>query len=186
MNAAFAKFGDDFLAEFPQGDRFDGEFRVSLVEADNVADGWIGVEPQNQIGPGQFEEVHRMRLDRLAHVHQFAQQTRGPRRFDAEDFVACLGRGEMVADRADAADSFGDQRHLVKHPAFTEFLEAAEFVDVKPRLRNVARVVKVDGDFRVTFDAGHRFDGDGVRHGRVNASRGFCRSTPVCGRRPIR
>ena len=38
-----------------------------------------GVEPQQQVGAGQLEEMHRVRLDRLAHVHQLAQQLRRPR-----------------------------------------------------------------------------------------------------------
>ena len=60
-----------------------------------------------------------------------------------------------MADRADAADALGDQRHLEEHAAFAELLEAAELVDVKDRLFHLALVVEVHADLGVPFDAGY-------------------------------
>ncbi len=74
VNAAAAQGVDDLLAEFAQVDGFDGQRGVGLDQADHVADGRVGVEAEQQVGAGQFEEVHAVALDDLAHVHQFAQQ----------------------------------------------------------------------------------------------------------------
>ena len=54
-----------------------GQFGVGLDDADDVADGRVGIEAQQQVRAGQLEEVHGVGLDGLAHVHQFAQQLAG-------------------------------------------------------------------------------------------------------------
>ena len=57
-----------------------------------------------------------------------------------------------MADRADAADALGDQRHLEEHPAFAELLEAAELVDVENRFLDLTLVIQMDCDLGVPFD----------------------------------
>ena len=83
---------------------------------------------------------------------------------DADDLVARLDRGQVMADRADAADALGDQRHLEEHPAFAELLEAAELVDVEDRLLDLALVVQMDDDLGVAFDARDGLDDDFLAH----------------------
>ena len=42
-------------------------------------------KPSSRSGPGQLEDVHRVRLDDLAHVHQLAQQAGRPGHIGAHD-----------------------------------------------------------------------------------------------------
>ena len=65
---------DDLLAEAAQADRLEGELRVGGDDAEDVADGRVGIEAQQQVRAGQVEEVHAVALDNLPHVHQLAQQ----------------------------------------------------------------------------------------------------------------
>ena len=58
--------------------------------------------------------------------------------------VAGLGRGQQVADRADAADAGAEAGHLAERPALAEPLEAAELGDVEARVGHLPGVVEVD------------------------------------------
>jgi hypothetical protein len=105
------------------------------------------------------EEVQRVALEHLAVVHQ-PPDLLGRRRqlLAADDAVHGLGGGQVVADRADAAQPLHDDRHLPVGPAEDEPLEAAELDDVQPRLRPPRALVHVDGDLAVPLDAGQRLD----------------------------
>ena len=83
-----------------------------------------------------------------------------PRRPRADDDVHGLGRGQVVADRADAAEPLDEDRGLPVGPALDEALEAAELDDVEAGLGHLAGVVELDGDLAVALDPGDRFDGD--------------------------
>ena len=50
-----------------------------------------------------------------------------------------LGRGQVVADRADAAQPLDEDRDLPVGMALDEALEAAELDDVEARLGDLAR-----------------------------------------------
>ena len=62
----------------------------------------------------------------------------------AQDGVAGFGRGQQVADRADAADARGDAGHFPEAAAFAELLEAAEFGHVEAGVGHLA-VDRPDG-----------------------------------------
>ena len=102
-----------------------------------------------------MEEAQRVALDDLAEVHQPAQLVGGGRDVDGHDGVARLGRGQQMADRADAADARGDAGHLAVGPALAELLEAAELDDVELGVGHVAGVVHENADLGVALDAGH-------------------------------
>ncbi len=74
VNAPAAQDGDDLLAEFAQVDCFKSQLGVGADQTDHIADGRIGIKTEQQVGTGQFEEMHAMALDDLTHVHQLAQQ----------------------------------------------------------------------------------------------------------------
>ncbi|MPN41113.1 hypothetical protein SDC9_188654 [bioreactor metagenome] len=101
-----------------------------------------------------------MRLHDLTHVHQLAQQGSRAGWFGADDRITGFGGSQMVADRADTADTRGNVRHFEDHTAFTEFLKATEFIDVQVSVVHFTGIVQADGNFRVTFDTGNRFNGD--------------------------
>jgi len=69
-----------------------------------------------------------MALDDLAHVHKLAQERSWARWRAAENNIAGLSCGQMVAHWANATDTRGNLGHFLYQPAFAEFLEAAEFV----------------------------------------------------------
>ena len=164
VHPAGAEAGNDGLAELAQLDRLDGQLRVSGVNADHVADRRIGVEAEQQIRSGQLEDMHGVRLDDLPHVHELAQQLRRPRELGSDDLIAGLSRCQVMADRANAADALGDQRHLEEHAPFAELLEAAEFVDVENGPLHLARIVQVHTHFGVTLDTRHGLDHNLLSH----------------------
>jgi hypothetical protein len=71
-----------------------------------------------------------------------------------------LGRRQVVADRADAAQPLHQHRDLPERPALDEALEAAELHDVQPGLLHLLCLVEQDRDLAVSFDAGDRLDDD--------------------------
>ena len=73
-----------------------------------------------------------------------------------------LTEANEVADRADAANARGDRGHFVEWAPFGEFLETAKLGDVELGVGHPAFVVQTNGDLRMTFDAGHRIDDDGL------------------------
>ena len=116
--------------------------------------GGIGVEAEQQVGRREVEEAERVRLDDLGEVHHPAQVGPGRRRLDREDLVARLGRGDQVADRADAADAGHDRGHLVDRATLDDPLEATELGDVELRVGHLAGVVEVDRDLGVALRSG--------------------------------
>ena len=111
-----------------------GDLRVVLDHADDVAPG-DRVEAEQQVRRGQVEEVQGMGLQGLPVVHQAAHLLgAGGDRRGADDAVARLGRRQVVAHRADAAQALHQHRHFPVGPALDELLEAAELDDVQPRL----------------------------------------------------
>ena len=150
---------DDLLAEAAQADRFEGELRVGGDDAEDVADGRVGIEAQDEVRAGQVEEVHPVGLHHLRHVQKLPQQHRRPRQFHPDDGVAGLGGGQVMADRADPADALGDLGHLEVGAAFAELFQAAELVHVQEGRLDLAPVVEVDRDAGVALDAGDGFNG---------------------------
>ncbi len=151
--------------------------RQLLVEADDADDvphGRVGVHAQEEVGRGEMEEVQGVGLEHLAVVHQAAHllgRRRELARPGADDDVHGLGRGQVVADRADAAEPLDEDRGLPVGAALDEALEAAELDDVEAGLGHLAGVVEADGDLAVAFDPGDGFDGDLSTHGGSSFSR---------------
>ena len=167
MHTPLSKPFDDLLTELAQANRLERQLRVGLKKAGDVANLRRGIRAQDQVRSCQHEEMHRVRLDDLAHVHQFAEQLGRAGGLDADDHIARLCGHQMMAHRADAADAFGNQRHLVEQPSFAEALETAELVDVKPGAFQLPVVVEVKGDFGVALNARHRLDGNFAAHDSV-------------------
>jgi hypothetical protein len=116
------------------------------------------------------EEAQRVRLDDLRQVHQPPQRLGRRRDGHGQDLVARLGRGQQVADRADAADPRRQAGHLEERPAFAELLEAAELRHMELRVGDLPGVVELDGDLGVAFDPRHRVDHDPLCHGMIPRS----------------
>ena len=154
------------LAEAAQADAVARHVGIFLHQPGDVARQWVAFHAQEQVGAAEVEEAERVALHQLSPVHEAAQFGRGGRNLHAQDGVAGFGRGEQVADRADAADARGDPRHFPEAAPFAEFLEAAKLGDMEAGIVHLAVVAEVDGDFGVPFDAGHGINGDGLRHGR--------------------
>ncbi|GAB1427367.1 hypothetical protein MASR2M17_07930 [Aminivibrio sp.] len=74
-----------------------------------------------------------MGLDDLSHVHDLPEFRRRRREGDAEDGVAGLRRGEVMAYRADSADPRGDDGHFAEIPPPREDLEPPVLGYVKAR-----------------------------------------------------
>ncbi len=150
---------DDLLAVLAHHHGLHGQLGILGRHADDVADGGIGIEPEKQVGRRQVEEVQRVRLVHLPVVHQAAQLFRGGRQLlAAHDEVHRLGRSQVVADRADAAQPLDENRDFPEEPALNEPLEAAKLHDVQAGLHDLAALVEQDGDFSVTLDAGNGLD----------------------------
>jgi len=83
---------------------------------------------------------------------------------DAHDHVRGLGRGEVMADRADPAEPLHEDGHLPVRPPLGETFETAELDDVKPGLGDLPAVVEMDGHLAVAFYPGDGVDRDLSRH----------------------
>ena len=164
MNPLAADKFDDLLADFPQPYPVSGDLRIDLDQAHDVSFGRIGVHAQQQIRRGQIEETEGMGLDECAAVEQSPEYQGGFRGMNAEDGIAGLTGGQRMTDRTDAADPFGDGRHLVVGPAFAQFLKPPELGDMKFGVTDAAVIVKGDGDHAMPFNAGDRFYGNRIAH----------------------
>ena len=79
--------------------------------------------------------MQRVRLQHLAVVHQATQlDGAGGHLPHTDDPVHRLGSGQVMGDRADAAQALHHHRDLPVGPALDEFLEAAELDDVQAHL----------------------------------------------------
>jgi len=155
---------DDLLAVLAQQDALLRDLGIFLRHADDVAPADFGVETEQQVGRGQVEEVQRVRLQDLAVVHQAAHLVRGRGHLgSADDEVERLARGEVVRDRADAAQTLHHHRHFPVRPALDEALEAAELDDMQAHLMHLVVLVEQDGDLAVALDARHGVDGDAAQ-----------------------
>ena len=105
-----------------------------------------------------------MRLHHLRQVQHAPQLRRRMRNPDGHDGLACLGRGNQVRDRANAADARHQARHLVERAAFGELLKAAHLRHVEVRVLHLALAVQLDGDLAVSFQARYGIDGDRLAH----------------------
>jgi hypothetical protein len=154
---------DDLLAVLAHQDALARQLRVPGGHPQHVARGRVGAEAEEQVGRGQVEEVQGVGLEHLAVVHQPAHLLGGGGELlAAHDPVDGLGRAQVVADGADAAQALYGHRHLPERTALDEALEAAELDDVQARLRDPAVVVEQDGDLAVPLDAGDRLDDDAL------------------------
>ena len=126
-----------------------------------------GVETEQQVRRGEVEEVQDVALHHLAVMHQATHLFgRGRQDVDAHDHVHGLGRGEMVAHRADAAQTLHDHRDFPHQAAADEAFETAELDDVQARFIDFVVGIHVDGDLAVSLDTRHRsnFDQSGFSH----------------------
>jgi hypothetical protein len=170
MDALAGGHADDLLAEFPEQHALARQLRVLGGEADDVAAGRLGVEAEQQVGRGEVEEMQRVGLQHLAVVHQPADLLGGRRQLGADHLVEGLAGGEVVADRADAAQPLHHHRHFPVGPALDELLEAAELDDVQPRLLDDAVLVQQQRHLAVALDPGERLDDDALQ---ARAARGL-------------
>jgi len=99
-----------------------------------------------------------MALDNLTHVHQFAQQTGRAGWRAAKHDVTSFGSSQVMADRANAADTGCYLLHFGDKATFTEFLEAPEFIYMEVGMLHGAIFFHVDGHFGVPFNPGDWFD----------------------------
>ncbi len=164
VDALAAQPLDDLLAPLAQLDAVPCQLRVLAGDADDVADRRVRVEPEQQVGRREVEEGQGVALDDLAQVDDPPQVRAGGRGLDGHDVVHGLGRGDEVADRADAADAGHDRGHLVDGTTLDDPLEAAELGDVEVGIDNLAPVVELDGDLGVALDPGDGIDGDRLAH----------------------
>ena len=134
------------------------------------------LEAEQQVGRGEVEEMQHMALHHLPVMHQPPHLLRrGRQHVDADDLVHRLGAGQMVADRADAAQPLHDHRHFPQKPPADEALEAAELDDMQPRL--VHLVVARRGEWSPCHGPRHGSPGEiSIRRGLGHARGSLCQS----------
>ena len=150
---------DHFLPELAQQHALPRRLRMGLRDGDDVAPRGVAVEPEQQVGRAQMEEVQGVRLQDLAVVHQPADLLGGRRELrGADDRVERLRRREVVAHRADAAQPLDHHRHFPVRAALDELLEAAKLDDVQPHLVHALLLVEEQRHLAVALDARDRVD----------------------------
>ena len=157
---------DDLLAVLAQQHPLLGDLGIVLDDADDVAVADGVIEAKEQVRRGKVEEMQGVGLEGLAQVHEAPDLVRRGRQFiDADQLIRGLGGGQVVADRADAAQALHQHRQFPVGPALDELLEAPEFDDVQARLLDVVIGVLEQGDLAVALDPGQRVDGDALEAG---------------------
>ena len=76
-----------------------------------------------------------------------------------------------MAYRADATDTGRDDGHLKVHASFGELFKAPELVNVHVAPLNLAEVIQVYGDPRVSLDAGNRVNDQLATHATLSCPR---------------
>ena len=159
----------DLLPDGAQPERHPGQLGVGLHDADDVAPGGVGVNPQSQVGTLQHEDGEAVRVDDVPQVHEFPQQQGGRGRGDPRGPVQRVAGGDVVRGRADPADARRDVRQAVGLHADQYLLEAAQLVHHQPGVFQRSGIVQVDEDLGVPLDPGHRVDLDGFFHCSTSA-----------------
>src|ERR1035437_2997319 len=170
----------DLLTELAQRHSGARHVRILFDQTEDVAVRRVAVEAQQQVRRGEMEKAQRVALHELRAVDQLAQFYRRGRRGHGHDRVARFGRRQQMAHRADAADARRDRRHLVIGPAFGEFFETAHLGHMKVRVGDMARIIQVDIDLGVPFDARDGVD-DKFSHGVAPTRISPLMPGPACG-----
>ena len=164
MDAPAACRGDHLLSELADEDRPFADLREGFDDPDDVAPGDRSLETQEQIRRRQMEKVERVRLQHLAVVHQAPHLVgRGRHLVHARDDIHRLGGAQMMADRADAAETLDDDGDFPIHPALDEALAPPELDDVKARLFDFAGFIEPDGHLAMALHPRDRIDDDLTR-----------------------
>ena len=164
MDALARGNANDLLPVLAQQHALPGDVRMVLDHADDIALADRSSKPNSRSGEAQMEEMQRVRLQGLAEMHQAAHlfgRRRQLRR--ADQHVGGLGRRQVMADRADAAQALYQNRQFPVGPPLDEFLEAAEFDDVQSRLLDMVLVIEQQRDFAMPLNAGDRLDHDALQ-----------------------
>ena len=170
MDFLAAQQFDDLLPDAAQAHAIFGQLGMLGDDTEDIALARIGIHPHQKVGAGKVKEREGVALHELGVVEHAAQLYAGFGHAHGQQFIAGLGGGEQMRNRADAADARGDGGHLVERPAFAELFKAADLGDVEARVSDVALVIKLDGNAAVAFHArdgvdGDRPAGDGRAHG---------------------
>ena len=70
MDLFTGRYLNDLLAEFPHHNTLYGEFPEFLRYADHISFGHFCIDPEQQVGGGEMEEMKGVRLEELTVVHQ--------------------------------------------------------------------------------------------------------------------
>ena len=112
-----------------------------------------------------MEKAQCMRLHELREVHNATELGRGWRNLHGQQSVAGFGRRHEMTHGTDAADPSRDRWHLREWSTFTELFESTKLSDVKTSVLNLARIVQMDSDLRMAFNASDRIYDDFFSHG---------------------
>ena len=164
VNAFAADQLDDALPELAQADAAARELEIVFEQAEEIAFLGRGIHAEQQVGRREVEETQGVGLQQLGVVHQAALEHGGARHLHSEDGVAGLGACQHVAHRADAADARHEAGHFVERAPLADLFEAPELGDVELGRFHRARIVQIDGDLGVPFDAGHGMNHDAFGH----------------------
>ncbi len=162
MNALASEPLDDLLAELAQADAVERQLRIFLGDSEDIALRRIGVHAQKQIGRRKVEQAQSVRLRDLRQSEDAAQLVGGGRNAHRQQRVAGLGRGDKMANWADAANARHQRRHFVERTAVAELLEAAKLRNMEAGVFDPAVFVQVERDLRMSFDSRYRIDDDGI------------------------
>ena len=136
--------------------------------ADHIAGLRRRVVAKQQVRRGQMKKVQRVRLENLSVVHQTTNSLGGRRQTRAgprtHHDIHGLGRCQMMADRANAAQPLHQHRCFPIRTPLHETLESPELHNVQTALRYIALVVELDRDLAVSFHARDRINNNFAGH----------------------
>ena len=161
MHPLAGGYPDDLLTVFAQPYPLTGDVGKIGHHPADVAAGDLGIELEQEIRRSQMEEMHRVRLQGLAVVHQPTNFLGG--RGDLvrpHQLIHCFGRRQVMADRANPAQPLHHHGQFPVRPALDEFLETAKLDDVQPRLADVMIPIRQQRNLAMPFDPAQRVNGN--------------------------
>lgn len=138
---------------------------MSLGDADHVANRIVRIGPDDEIRRRKEEEVQKLVFRMSDGLHEFPQLLRRGRRRHPETPIHRLVGRQMMHPRANPANAAYNPRDFFGGLSFDKFFKAPKGHDVHPRIADLARIVQLDLDRRVPFDARDGLDMDQPTHG---------------------
>ena len=123
-----------------------------------------GIDPEDDVRPGEDEIRQGVRMKDVAGVEQIAKQLGIARGSHPHPLFDRGGGNQVVRRRADTAQTSGHLRHLEQFHPLEELLESTDLEHLHVTGLELPRVLDLEDDLGVSLDPCDRVDDDSASH----------------------